>query len=586
MAEHELVIRAGRVVDGTGAPARTADVAVDGGLVTEVGRVSGRGRREVDADGALVIPGFVDIHSHYDGQATWDSELAPSSSHGVTTVVMGNCGVGFAPVHEHDHERLIELMEGVEDIPGAALHEGLSWEWSDFAAYLNALEARPHDIDLAAQVPHGALRLHVMGERGAAREAATPDDIAEMGRLAAEAVEAGALGFTTSRTRNHRTSRGEFTPTLTAEADELVGIAEAVGTTGRGVLQVVSDFVDLDAEFAMLRTMVERSGRPLSVSLAASPAASGHWRRILEHIEEAAADGLEMRAQVAPRPVGIILGLDCTLNPFMTTRVWRDLADRPLAEKVARLHRPETREALLAEMGEARAEGLLGGRLIGRFDLLFELDDPPDYEPDPASSLEARAARRGVGPAELALDILCADGGRGLLYLPFLNWVDGSLDAVGEMLAHPRTVPGLADGGAHVGTICDGSFPTTLLTLWGRDRERGRLPLEDLVRMQCHDTARAVGLEDRGVLAPGYRGDVVVIDFDHLTARRPYVVHDLPAGGRRLLQDAEGYLHTFVAGVEIRAGGEATGEYPGRLVRGPRPAPTGGAAPGTDAGAA
>jgi N-acyl-D-aspartate/D-glutamate deacylase len=576
VTDHDLVIRGGTVVDGTGAPARTADVAVDGDTVVEVGRVTGSAVRTIDAGGLLVTPGFVDIHAHYDGQASWDERMLPSSWHGVTTVVAGNCGVGFAPVRPSDHARLIELMEGVEDIPGVVLDEGLSWEWETFPQFLDAVDGRPFDVDVALQLPHGALRLNVMGERGAAREPATPDDIAAMGRQAAEAVEAGALGFTTSRTLNHRTSRGEPTPTLTAEADELVGIARAIGATGRGVLQVVSDFADADAEFGIFRRMAAESGRPLSFSLAQARGLA--WRRLLDLLSVANAEGVAMSAQVAPRPVGLLLGLQCTLNPFMTNPVFREVAGLPLDRQVPALTDPGFRERVLAAATTERADGKLGGRLIGAFDRMYELGDPPDYEPDPATSIARRAEREGRDPLDLAYDHLVSDGGRAFFYLPILNYVDGDLDATGEMLAHPHTVPGLADGGAHVSTICDASFPTTLLTLWGRDRDHGRFELPYLVRQHTQATARTVGLLDRGVLAPGYRADVNVIDFDNLTARRPEMRHDLPAGGRRLVQSADGYVATVVAGRVTYEDGRPTDALPGRLVRGPRPAPTPGGA--------
>ncbi|HET6811684.1 MAG TPA: amidohydrolase family protein [Acidimicrobiales bacterium] len=581
MAEYDLVVRGGSVVDGTGAPARTADVAVRDGVVVAVGtagqgRLDGGGVREVDADGCLVTPGFVDIHTHYDGQTTWDTSLAPSSWHGVTTVVMGNCGVGFAPVRPSDHDRLIELMEGVEDIPGAALHEGLSWEWQSFGQYLDALEAGPHDIDFAAQVPHGALRLHVMGERGARREEATEADIAEMGRMAAEAVSAGALGFTTSRTLNHRTSRGEPTPTLTAAAPELAGIAAAIGSTGRGVLQAVSDFIDVEAEFAILRQMVRASGRPLSVSVAQSPVKPDNWIDVLDQVSRMNAEGLPTLGQVAARAVGVLLGLTCTLNPFMFNPVWREIAALTPAEQARVMADPDFRARVLAaqaEMTGKKGSSVLGGRLVEKYQLMYELGDPPDYEPGPGDSLAARAAREGRDGAELAYDICMADEGRSFIYLPSLNYAAGNLDAVGEMLAHPHTVPGLSDGGAHAGTICDVSFPTTLLSYWGRDRERGRMDVAFLVSRQCRETAHAVGLDDRGVLAPGYRADLNVIDFEHLRVRRPEMRYDLPAGGKRLLQSAEGYLHTFVAGTEVYSSGQHTGALVGRLVRGPQPAP-------------
>jgi N-acyl-D-aspartate/D-glutamate deacylase len=555
---HDLVIRGGTVVDGTGTPPRTADVAVDGDVIAEVGNVDGSARRVVDADGALVTPGFVDIHTHYDGQATWDDRLVPSSWHGVTTVVMGNCGVGFAPCRPEDHDRIIELMEGVEDIPGTALHEGIPWAWETFGEYLDHLAGRTFDVDVAAQVPHGAVRLYVMGERGARGEHATGEDIDAMGNIARDAITAGALGFTTSRTTNHRTSRGEPTPTLRAADEELIGIARAIA--GVGVLQVVSDFGDLEAEFGLMRAMVDASGCALSISVA-SENHRAPWTELRDRITAAAADGLPMRGQVGARAIGVVLGLQTTFNPFSGASAYREVAALPLPERVRALSEPARRAALLAEHAA-----------FGGFDRIFELADPPDYEPAPADSIEARAAASGVPPAALALDLLLADGGQGLLYMPFHNWVDGSLDAIRAMLADPHLVPGLGDGGAHVGTICDASYPTTLLAHWTRDRQPG-LPLEWIVARQCRATAEAVGLCDRGVLTPGMRADVNVIDHASLRARRPYLAYDLPAGGRRLLQRADGYLHTFVAGVETYVGGEPTGALPGRLVRGRRGAP-------------
>jgi N-acyl-D-aspartate/D-glutamate deacylase len=566
MPDHDLIIRGGTVLDGTGAEARTADVAVTDGIVTEVGRVDGTATREVEADGLLVTPGFVDIHVHYDGQATWDNRLNPSSWHGVTTVVAGNCGVGFAPVRPTDHNRLIELMEGVEDIPGAALHEGLPWTWQSYPEFLDALDGRSYDVDLATQVPHGALRLHVMGERGAAREMATPEDIEAMAALAKEGIEAGALGFSTSRTRNHRSSNGELTPTLTADADELLGIARAVGSTGQGVLQVVSDFDDVDAEFGLFRSMAEVSGRPLSFSLA--DAFGRNWRRQLDLLEQANAEGVQMRGQAAARAIGILLGLQCTLNPLLGSPVWQEVAGRPLDEQVRVLNDPAVKQRFVDAAATA------GGRqLFGSFEKMFELGDPPDYEPDPSTSLAARAARAGRDPFEYTYDLLLEDGGKCFIYVPIINWFDGNLDAVGEMLAHEHTVPGLSDGGAHVGTICDASFPTTFLSWWGRDRDHGRLPLPFLVQRHTRDTAATVGLLDRGVLAPGYRADVNLIDFDALQARRPEMANDLPAGGRRLLQRADGYVATIVRGEVTYQHGEPTEALPGRLLRGPRSAP-------------
>ena len=572
MTTYDLVVRGGTVIDGNGTRPRTADIAVVDDTIAEVGSVAGRGRLEIAADGALVTPGFVDIHAHYDGQATWDHHLTPSSWHGVTTVVMGNCGVGFAPVRPSDHGRLIELMEGVEDIPGSALHEGLTWEWQSFAEYLDAVAAVHHDIDLAAQVPHGAVRLHVMGERGAAREPATADDIDQMAEIVAAGVAAGALGFSTSRTMNHRTSRGEPTPTLTASEAELVGIARALGRLGSGVLQVVSDHADRDEEFAVFRRMVADSGRPLSFSLVQNPFEPESFRSVLARVERARADGLAITAQVSARAIGLLLGLPCTLNPFMNNPVFAEIADRPVTVQ-ARAMADEGFKARVLEAAAGDKVRKLGGGLIHRFDAMFELCDPPDYEPDASESIAARAEREGRDALEFAYDLLASGDGTTLLYLPALNFAGGNLDAVEVMLRHQHTVPGLGDGGAHVGTICDGSFPTTLLAHWGRDRQHGRIDLPFLVQRQCRDTARTVGLFDRGVLAPGFRADLNVIDFDRLRPRRPEVRYDLPAGGRRLVQRADGYQHTFVAGREVMRGGEPTGTLPGRLVRGPQSAP-------------
>jgi N-acyl-D-aspartate/D-glutamate deacylase len=573
VAEFDLLIRAGTVVDGTGDPPRTADVAVRDGMIVDVGRVDGAGARDtVDADGLLVTPGWVDIHTHYDGQSTWDDRLWPSSWHGVTTVVMGNCGVGFAPVHDRDHQALVELMEGVEDIPGTALHEGLSWEWTSFAEYLDAVDARPHDIDVAAQVPHGALRLFVMGGRGAQGEPATPDDVDAMGTIAREAIAAGALGFTTSRTKNHRTSTGAYTPTLRAAPAELVGIAAAIGRGGAGVLQMVSDFESPPDEAAMIHDMMAESGRPLSLSLAQRHGSPDGWRAMVALIDRMHEQGLEMRAQVAIRPIGLLLGLQATVNPLMASATYRTVAAEhlELGARTAKLAEHGVRDQVLRDLADHRANPLL------TYEQMFPLGAVPDYEPRSDVSIAALARRCGADPAALLYDELLRDGGRALVYSPIINYANGNLDHVEEMLQHPWCVPGLSDGGAHVGTICDASFPTTLLQHWGRDRERGTLPVEFLVARQCRATAEAVGLLDRGLLAPGLRADVNVIDLDGLAVDAPTIAFDLPAGGKRLLQRARGYRHTFVAGVETYRDSEATGALPGRLVRGARPAPVGG----------
>ena len=571
-AQHDLVVRGGTVVDGSGTPPATADVAIRDGKVTEVGRVSGRGREEIDADGLLVTPGFVDIHTHYDGQATWDSRLAPSSWHGVTTVVMGNCGVGFAPCRPDDHDMLVRLMEGVEDIPGVVLAEGLRWNWESFPEFLDALEGRRHDIDFAAQLPHGALRVYVMGERGANREAATADEIAAMAALAREAMDAGALGFTTSRTLNHRTSDGQPTPTLTAAEEELLGIAMGLKAANKGVLQFVTDFKDAKVEFAMLRRLVAESGRPLSVSLAQAEVAPDAWQRLLGWVEEAAESGLPMRAQVAGRPVGLMLGLDATLNPFISHPTFKTLAGLPLAEKVARLRDPAVRETLLAEAPATDHPFMRA--VLSNFEKMFVLGDPPDYEQDPNRSLGAQARARGIRPEELAYDLMLEDEGRAMLYFPFLNYASNSLEPSLAMMKSPHSVLGLGDGGAHLGTICDASFSTHMLTHWTRDRSRGeRLSIAEVVKWHTQDTAAAVGLNDRGRLAPGYKADLNLIDYDRLRLRPPRMAHDLPAGGRRLMQDAEGYRYAIVSGEVTYRDGEPTDALPGRLIRGAQNAP-------------
>ena len=565
MAQFDLVIRGGDVVDGTGAAARRADVGVTEGRIVEVGAISGRGRREVDANGAIVTPGFVDIHTHYDGQSTWTNRMSPSNHHGVTTVVMGNCGVGFAPVKRADHDLLIELMEGVEDIPGAVMHEGLSWEWETFPQYLDYLSQRRFDMDIAAQLPHAALRVYVMGERGANREPATAQDIAQMRVLAREAAAAGAIGFSTSRTLNHRSSKGAPTPSLTAEVDELVGISMGLKDAGRGVLELISDFADLDDEFSIVERMAAASGRPISISLAQGLSPNG-WKKILGRIQTNVVAGRVMRGQVAPRPIGIVLGLSTTLNPLLMRPSYMALAKLPLADRVARLQEPAMKAKILAEEPLPAFERMK--RLIGDFDRIWLLNDPPEYEPAPEDAIGPRARRLGRAPLDLVYDLLLDRGGRQLLFTPFANYSQFNLDCCREMILSDDCVPGLGDGGAHVGTICDASFSTYLLAHWGRDRTRGeRIELPHLVKRQTHDTARAVNLFDRGVIAPGMKADINVIDFANLRVRAPEMVKDLPAGGSRLEQRADGYLATIVNGEVTYRNGEATDALPGRLVR-------------------
>ena len=574
MAEDfDLVIRGGEVADGSGGALRQADVAVRDGKIAVVGRVAARGREEIDARGLLVTPGFVDIHTHYDGQVTWDARLQPSSWHGVTTAVMGNCGVGFAPVRKSDRERLIELMEGVEDIPGAALHEGLAWNWESFGDYLDAVDSRKHDIDIGAQLPHGALRVYVMGERGAKLEPAAENDIAEMRRQACAAMQAGALGFSTSRTLNHRTVRGDPTPSLRASEAELTGIAQGLADAGTGVIELISDFdtPDLDTEFAMIRRLVETSGRPLSLSLAQGNRAPDGWRAILRRIEDASKNGLPLRAQVAPRPIGLLLGLQGTLNPFVAHETFAAIKDKSLSEKVAAMRDPQFRARLLAE-SEARQTHPLARRVMA-FEHIFALGDPPNSEPPKETAVAFIGEREGRPAQEVAYDMLLENDGRAFLFMPFANYANYNLDACGEMIAHPDCVMGLGDGGAHVGIISDASYPTYLLTHWGRDRARGRFELGWLIKRQTADTARAVGLNDRGVIAPGMKADLNVIDFGKLGVESPKMAFDLPAGGKRLLQGAKGYVATIVSGETVYRNGQETGALPGKLVRGPQEAP-------------
>ncbi|HSV01793.1 MAG TPA: amidohydrolase family protein [Phenylobacterium sp.] len=569
---YDLVVRGGTVVDGAGGAPYEADVGVKDGQIAKVGRIAGAGAEEVDARGQIVIPGFVDVHTHYDGQATWDERLQPSSWHGVTTVVMGNCGVGFAPCRPDDHDRLIRLMEGVEDIPFPVLAEGLPWNWESYPEYFESLAGRRFDVDVGSQLPHAALRVFVMGQRGVDREPATEADVDAMAAIAKRAMEAGAIGFGSSRTLNHRSSDGSPIATLTAGEDELTGIAMGLAAAGRGVLQFVSDFNDPEAEFDMLERLVARSGRPLSFSLVQSPRDPLQYKYLLERLSAAKARGLTMRAQVASRPVGVLFGLELTVNPFSSYPSYRAIKDRPLAERVAMLRDPGFRARLLAEEPEsARAPGLSPARSWER---IYLMGEEPDYEPTRENSVAALAAAQGKDPPEVALDHMLTDGGRGMLYLPILNYADYSLDPAYEMLNHECVVPGLSDGGAHVGMICDGSFPTTNLVHWTRDRSRGpKIPLERMVKAQCRDTAETVGLYDRGLVAEGFRADLNVIDYDRLKLKAPQVAYDLPTGGRRLIQRADGYTATIVRGEITYRDGEPTGALPGRLLRGAQAAP-------------
>jgi N-acyl-D-amino-acid deacylase len=576
MASHDLVIRGGTVVDGTGAPARTADVAITAGLVTEVGRVDGRGTEEVDADGALVTPGFVDIHTHYDGQATWDEELTPSCWHGVTTVVMGNCGVGFAPVAPDRHDWLIGLMEGVEDIPGAALSAGIQWGWESFPEYLDALDARSHVMDLGTQVPHGAVRGYVMGERGARNEPAGPDDIEAMAAIVREGMEAGALGFSTSRTLAHRAIDGEPVPGTFAAEDELFGIGRVLGELGTGVFELApagalgEDLAAPEREMDWMRRLSATIGRPVSFALTQNNNDPTSWKRLLDLAAAAAADGVAIRPQVHGRTVSLLLGFQ-TFHPLAFTDAWGEagLGLLPWPEQVARIQGdPALRERIVADAKQLRGNPIVMGFM--RPQGIYVLGDPPVYEPGPERSASGIAAARGLDEWEVLLDLFLEDGGRQLLNSPVLNYTDGNLDATGEMLHHPTSAFGLGDGGAHAGQTCDASTTTFLLSHWARDRDHGRLSVEEAVHKMTRATATLFGLGDRGVLAPGCVGDANVIDHDRLQLRRPELVADLPGGASRLIQRAEGYVATIKSGRPTFVGGEGTGARPGSLLRGAR----------------
>ncbi len=570
---HDLIIRGGTVVDGTGAAPRTADVAVDDGRITEVGILRGaQARRTVDADGLVVTPGFVDIHTHYDGQVSWDPLLTPSSWHGVTTVVMGNCGVGFAPVRRGQEEWLIQLMEGVEDIPGTALAEGIKWGWESFADYLDALDGMSRSLDVATQVPHGAVRAYVMGERGARNEPATPEDIAAMGEVVRAGMLAGALGFSTSRTVLHTAVDGEPVPGTFAAEDELFGIGRVLGELGTGIIELApagvmgEDLLAPEREVAWMRKLSAETGRPISFGLSQHNHAPEAWRDVLKLVEEAIADGADLRPQVSGRPLNLLIGWE-TFHPFATRPTYQKIADLPLAERIEHLRRDEVRAAILSEPSEDSAALKVIGTALDR---IFPMGEPPNYEPDPNDSVAAIAARANRPDEEVLYDLMMAHDGRELLMFALLGFSHGNLDAVREMLVHPSTALGLSDGGAHCGVVCDASMPTFMLTHWARDRQTGRLPLELVVRKQSHDTARLYGLSDRGVIAPGLKADLNVLDLDALALQLPKMVYDLPGGARRLVQSATGYVATIVSGAVTLAAGVDTGARPGTLVRGAR----------------
>lgn len=574
---HDLVIRNGRVVDGTGAPMRVADVAIDDGVISQVGGDVGPGAREIEASGLLVTPGFVDVHTHYDGQATWDPELTPSSWHGVTTTVMGNCGVGFAPAKPDERDWLIQLMEGVEDIPGAALSDGIDWQWETFPEYLDALEQMPRVMDIATQVPHGSVRAYVMGERGARNEEPTEDDIAQMAAIVREAVDAGALGFTTSRTMLHRALDGEPVPGTFAGSEEIVSLGRAVADAGGAVVEVASDIGlgGLEGNFGKdidwMRELASEHGLTVTYALTQADRVPDQWRDLLE-LSSAPIDGEgRVVAQIAGRPAGLLLGLQTSLNPFKGHPTVLALSHLPVAEQASELSKPEVRAAVLAE--ETTLTGRFNHDVVHGFHKMYPLGDDPDYEPDPADCVASRAEREGVSPYELVYDLLVADGGTGFLFFPLTDFAEHTLDPTFERLQHHGAFLSLSDGGAHCRLICDASTPTYMLSHWARDRTKGpKFTVEEAVKLQTHDTAEMYGLGDRGTLEVGKKGDVNVIDFDALGLEPPRMVNDLPAGAPRLLQPSHGYVATVVSGEIVREHGEFTGARPGVLVRGPQPA--------------
>ena len=565
MPAFDLVIRNGTVIDGTGAAPIEADIAISGNRIAAIGTIAGSGAEEIDARGKLVTPGFVDIHTHYDAQAVWDSHLAPSSWHGVTTAVIGNCGVGFAPCKPADREKLVELMEGVEDIPGAVMHEGLQWEWESFPQYLDALERRPRDIDICALLPHAAVRVFVMGDRAINLENANQGDIADMREITRQAMQAGAFGFSTSRSLSHKTLKGDPTPTLRAQEDELTGIAMGMRDAGTGMLEIVSEWApDHHAEFAMIRRVTETSGRPTVFTLTQRHKRPEVWRDLLRHADEAISEGVPIRPVVAPRAIGVLLGLTGSQNPFSGTPTYKSIAHLPLAERVRRMRDPAIRAQILSEDPSKGSTFPLFHRL--EFGQMFRFGNPPNYQPRREDSLEAMAAREGRTPQDAAYDALLEDDGNGFIYTPLGNYAYYDFTVSETTLADRNTIMGLGDGGAHVAFILDAGYQTWLLDYWGKQRKRWDIP--ELVRRITSDTAHAAGLLDRGVLAVGKKADLNVIDFDRLGCSAPYVVSDLPAGGKRLLQKVHGYEATIVSGQVTFREGVATEALPGRLVRG------------------
>ncbi|MGY4710765.1 N-acyl-D-amino-acid deacylase family protein [Mycolicibacterium sp. CBM1] len=573
---YDLVIRNGTIVDGLGGNPYPGDVAVSDGVIVAVGSVSSNGAREIDATGLLVTPGFVDLHTHYDGQAIWSDRLTPSSAHGVTTALMGNCGVGFAPCRTEDHDVLVDLMAGVEDIPGVVMVDGLPWTWQTFPEFLDALDAGRRDIDLAALLPHSPLRVYVMGQRGVDREPATSEDLAQMRKLAAEAVSVGALGFASSRLTIHKSESGKPIPSYDAAQSEIEAIARGVDDAGGGLIQFVPDLVAGDYEPA-LQTVFDVAadvGLPVTFTLAVGNAGDPYFLDALTMVEKANANGGDVTAQIFPRPIGLVLGLELSGNPFVLYPSYQEIAGLPLAERVAEMRKPEVRMRILHDEPAGTGHPLMFA--VQAWDYIYPLGEPPNYEPDPSQSIAARAAARGVSPLEEAYDRVLDDDGHAMLLVTLANFRDKSLDTVADLLRRDDVILGLGDGGAHYGMICDASYPTYLLTHWVRDRSAGRLSLADAVRELTSVPARVAGLADRGRIAVGYKADLNVIDHSALTLHRPVIARDLPGGGRRLDQTADGYVATIVSGEVIAENGVPTSARPGRLVRGRRSAPPAG----------
>jgi len=568
MHSYDLLIRNGLVVDGTGGAPLEADVGIQGARIAAVGKLSGRGREEIDARGKLVTPGFVDVHTHYDGQVTWEDRLAPSSNHGVTTVVMGNCGVGFAPSRPEHRELMVRLMEGVEDIPDVVMTEGLPWNWESFPDYLNALSTRRTDIDFAAQLPHSPLRVYVMGERGATLEPPTEADLARMRALTAEAVRAGAIGVTTSRVYAHRFRDGRPAPSVNTAEDEVLALAAGLKDARRGVFQMVPNTdLPIAQQYELLRRIAQTSGRSVSFTFTQTPGAPGRWREMYEYLEQGAREGLKIRGQVLPRPTGALLGLELSYHPFSLNPSYRAIAHLTLAEKVRALRDPQLRARLLAETPEDPHPFFK--YVVSDLEQMFILGDPPNYNPTKQESIAAEARRIGVSPAALIYDALLRRDGHEVLYRPMGNDEGERFQSVGRnLLKTELTILGLGDGGAHYSMICDAAYSTYLLTYWTRDATPDRqLPLPWAIKKLCQEPAAAVELNDRGLLKAGYKADVNVIDFDRLHLHAPRATYDLPAGGRRLSQKAGGYEATIVTGQITYREGEATGVLPGRLVR-------------------